>query len=293
MKSNILSLLFIFSSITSIAQEIIPFELKDDNRIYIKASINKSDTLNMVFDLGANITVINKTRMQSKKVNINFDTIVSNVGGNGISNETKSLNNQVSLGKYQRKEMEVLGISYPEEDILDGIIGWNFFENKKVMINYESEELLIYDKLPDFVEKYNKAKLKFINGLPYIQTIIYKGKQKVKVWAMLDTGFNDALKVYNSVVEKNKLLGKYQVIGESTSYGTDGNVAKADWVLISKYEIGGFEIYNMPAHLIKTKVESDIPALLGGNLLKRFHIILDFEKKLVYFKPNTNINSKF
>lgn len=64
-------------------------------------------------------------------------------------------------------------------------------------------------------------------------------------------------------------------------------------VLLPKFEIGGFEIYNMPAYLTKTKFDSSIPALLGGNLLKRFHIVLDFEKEIVYLKPNNNINSKF
>ena len=275
------------------AQEIIPFELGDDNRIYIKGLINKSDTLNFVFDLGADITVINKTRMEAKKVNIKFDTLVLNEGGNGVSEENKSSNNRVTLGRQVYTGKNILGITYPESEKLDGLIAWNFFENKIVEIDFENKELLILDSLPSYYVKYSKTQLKFIGGIPYIKTFLSKGKKKVKFWSMLDTGYNFTLKVYYNTVIENNSLNEYQIIGEASSLGTDVTVAKSDLVLIPKIEIGGFEIYNMPAELVKTKVDSNIPALFGGNLLKRFHIILDFKNKDVYLLPNIMINSQF
>ncbi|EGV42506.1 hypothetical protein BZARG_2205 [Bizionia argentinensis JUB59] len=294
MKQTLI-LLCILSANISNAQETIPFKLGDDNRIYMKGIVNQSDTLDLVFDLGANITVINKTRMKKNNVNIKFDTLVSNSGTNGSSEEEKSFNNQVVLGKQKYKNIDILGISYPEDDLMDGIIGWNFFKDKIVQINYESKELLIYDKLPELSKGYNKCKLKLVDddGLPYVEVIVYKGKKKVKIWAMLDTGYNSELLVYFKEVKKNDLLNKFQVIGEATSYGTDGSISKQDKILLPKFSISGFEIYNMPSYLNKTEFETDIPAILGGNLLKRFHIVLDFEKKLIYLKPNININSRF
>ncbi len=283
----------LFSVLTATCQETIPFQLGDDNRIYIKGKINQSDTLDLVFDLGANITVINKTRMKKKNVNIKFGSIVTNKGGNGTSQEEKSFNNQVTIGNRAYNGNEILGISYPESDILDGIIGWNFFKDKIVKINFESEELTIYDKMPKLSTTYTENKIKFIGGLPYIKTTMYRGKKKVKIWSMLDTGYNSTLKVYYKTAVKNKLMNQYQIIGESTSYGTDGTVAKLDLVLLPKTEIGGFEIYNMRADIATTEVNSKIPALFGGNLLKRFHIVLDFSNKNLYLRPNTFINSKF
>jgi len=293
MKKLLGFLLICTLSNIAFAQEIIPFELGDDNRIYIKGLINQSDTLNLVFDLGANITVINKTKMEAKNVNIKFDTLVLNGGGNGSSEESKSFNNIVTIGRKNYSGKDVLGISYPESEKLDGLIGWDFFGNKIVEIDYESKELLISDNLPDYYVRYSKNKLKFINNLPYIKTIIYKEKKKIKIYSMLDTGYNSTLKVYYNTVIENKLLNEYPIMGESTSTGTDGTIAKSDYVLLPRIEIGGYEIYNMPADLVKTEVNSYIPALFGGNLIKRFHIILDFKNKDVYIKPNTMINSQF
>lgn len=289
----ILCFLFFFSALTTNGQEIIPFQLGEDNRIYIKGQINQSDTLYLVFDLGANITVLNKTKIKSKNVNIKFDSIVTNNGGNGTSQEEKSFNNTVTIAGKNYGETDILGISYPEQDILDGIIGWNFFRNKIVKINFESQEITIYDQMPKLSNSYNKNKIKFIDELPYMRTMVNRGNKKVHIWAMLDTGYNSTIKVYYDVVMKNKLMNQYQIIGESTTHGTDGNISRADWVLFPKFIIGGFEIYNIPSHLIKTEVESEIPALLGGNLLKRFHIVLDFKHKKIYMKPNSLINSSF
>lgn len=286
--------ILLLSTITVVkSQQIIPFTLGDDNRIYIKGAINQSDSLDLVFDLGADITVVNKTSMESKNIIIKFDSIVSNNGGNGSSNEDISFNNQVTVGKQNYRGIRILGISYPTHDTLDGIIGWDFFKDKVIKINYESKELKVYDNLPKLSKGYHKSKIKFINGLPYIEIVVFKGKKKVKFWAMLDTGYNATLKVYYKTVIENKLLNEYQVIGESFSRGTDGTIAKSDLVLVPKLNVGSFVMYNMPADLIKTKVDSPIPALLGGNLLKRFHIVLDFKRGQIFLKPNLNINSKF
>lgn len=292
-KQHIFSLLFVLSTAISNAQEVIPFELGDDNRIYIKGCINQSDTLNLVFDLGANITVVNKTTMEANHVNLTFDTVVINGGSNGASKESKSFNNTVKIGTQTYTSLDVLGISYPEGEKLDGIIGWDFFADKIVEIDFETNELIISNELPSYSEKYSKLTVKFIDNLPYVKTILFKGKKKASVWAMLDTGYNSTLKVSSNTAIKHALSDQYQIIGESTSYGTDGSVAKSDHVLIPRIQIGGVELYNMPADIVKTNVDSNIPALLGGNLLKRFHLILDFKHKRVYLMPNLLINSEF
>lgn len=293
MKQILIIAALAFSNTFLNAQSTIPFELGEDNRIYIKGLFNQSDTLNLVFDLGANITVMNKTRIKEKKVNIKFDSLVSNGGTNGSSQEELSFNNQVTLGNHTYRDIDILGISYSENDVLDGVIGWNFFKEKKIKIDYESNEITVFDHLSEIPNGYRKSKMKFINNVPYIRTEVYKNKKKVKIWAMLDIGYNGSFLVYYQEVAKHHLLNQYPLIGEGISHGTDGRITKSDLVVLPKINLGGFEIYNMPVLLTKTEFESSIPALLGGNLLKRFNFILDFEKNCVYINANENINSEF
>jgi len=83
------------------------------------------------------------------------------------------------------------------------------------------------------------------------------------------------------------------VVGEATTSGTDGDISKSDQVLLPRFEINGFEIYNMPTYLVKTEQKSTKTSLLGGNVLKRFHTVIDFKKSEAYIKPNNLINSQF
>lgn len=51
--------------------------------------------------------------MKAKNVIVKFDTIVSNAGGNGNSDEDMSLKNQVTIGSQNYQGIDILGISYP------------------------------------------------------------------------------------------------------------------------------------------------------------------------------------
>lgn len=288
-----LSILFAFITIITNAQEVIPFTLGEDNRIYIKVSFNGSDSLDFVYDLGANCVVINKSKIEARNIQIKFDSLTENVGSHGISQETMSFKNTVAIGKITQEDVQVVGIDYPKEEKLDGVIGWNFFKDKIMKIDYESNELVLYDNNYLVSESYTKHKIKFVNGVPFIKFTLFEGNKKIKILGMIDTGYNGTISIYYTSVYKNKLKDKYQIIGEATSTGSDGNISKSDLVLPLKVSLGNFEIYNMPIVLETTESVSPYEALLGGEILKRFHIVLDFKKNVIYLKPNSKINSSF
>jgi hypothetical protein len=86
MKNLIPALFLIITSLQLHAQNkpvaTLPFELKSDNRIYIKCRVNQSDTLTFLFDTGAGAMVINESIL-GKKLNLVLDSTANNVGTNG------------------------------------------------------------------------------------------------------------------------------------------------------------------------------------------------------------------
>lgn len=290
---HILNTLILLTIINANCQEVIPFELKEDNRIYIEVSINQSETLKFAFDLGANNIVINETRLARNQVDVKFDSVVLKNGTNGFTRKRISKRNSLRVGKNTYTQIDILGISYPEDDSLDGTIGWNFFHNKIVGLNYESKELTLYDELPKLSETYNKTQVKFINDLPHVETTIHHNSKKVKIWSMLDIGYKGEFLIHHDEVVKNKLIDQFQLIEQATTSATHGNTSKSDRVFLPRLEINGFEIYNIPTYLMKTEQKSPKIAQLGGNLLKRFHTVIDFKKGEAYIKPNNLINSQF
>lgn len=278
---------------TANAQQTIPFELRKDNRIYVNATLNKSKKLTFVLDLGANVTVVNKTRLESNKISLKFNKSVLNKGLNGTLLQEISEGNVVEVGGIRHHDDKVLGISYPKNETFDGIIGWNFFKGKSLKINFENSTIAVFDRLPKMADGYVKSDMKFIEDLPYIKSSIQTKEGTVEAWAMLDTGYNQTLSINYSCSKKYKLIGQFPIIGEATTKGANGNITKSEQVLLPRFRINGFEIYNMPTFITKTKTGSNRPNILGGSLLKRFHIVLDFRNKHVYLMPNIHINSRF
>lgn len=93
--------------------------------------------------------------------------------------------------------------------------------------------------------------------------------------------------VYNNIVAKYGLASKYESIRQAQSEGTDGNIVYSDNVVISRAMLGSNTITDLPAYLNRSPAASQFPSILGGEILKRFHWILNIKRQVVYLKANT------
>ena len=287
MKTLFKLFLLIFCVSISIgnAQDTIPFKLGSDNRIYIKATINNSEPLDFIFDTGANGMVANTSKTDSK-LNLKFDGSTENIGANGTTNQKVSSSNTIRIGKFQRKEEELIGIAYPNSYVFDGVIGYPFFEDYLVEINYELQKLVLHEskKTVNNIDTYEKLKMTMMGEVPFIDFTIYKGDEAVEFPVMIDTGFNGLLIVYHKIVSKYGLANQYETKRNSQSSGTDGTVIKSSQVIIPKVMLGKNTIENLLVNLNLTPASSNFTAILGGTVLKELNWIIDFKSKYVLIK---------
>ena len=223
-------LILVYTS--SFAQDTIPFRIGKNNKIYIKVRINNSDELNFMYDTGADICAIKKSVLD-KIATIKIDGKEENMGIGGTNIVETSSKNEIKINTINKKEQKLLVLDY-EDEFEDGIIGWTYFEDKIVNINYGSRKIIIYDKLPEIPKEYIKLKCKKIDNLYFVQlTLIVKGK-KIKDWYELDTGSDGSLSISNLLGKKRSLFGKMTKIGSSESVGSDNNVIRNDLVLLMR-----------------------------------------------------------
>ncbi|WP_033959113.1 retropepsin-like aspartic protease [Psychroserpens jangbogonensis] len=231
-----LFLIIFYFSITLVeAQDSIPFKLGNDNRIYIKATINDSEPLDFIFDTGANAMVVNTTKTDSK-LNLEFDSSTENTGANGVTNQRVSSSNDLHIGKFERRNEELIAIAYPNSYVFDGVIGYPFFEDYLVEINYELQKLVLHGskKTINSIDKYENVKMTMTGEVPFIDFTIFKDDESVVFPVMIDTGFNGILIVYHKIVSKFELANQYETKRNSQSSGTDGTVIKSNQVIIPK-----------------------------------------------------------
>ncbi|WP_456442359.1 aspartyl protease family protein [Psychroserpens sp.] len=194
------------------AQGTIPFKLGNDYRIYIKATINNSEPLDFIFDTGANAMVANTTKTDSK-LNLEFDGNTENTGANGITNQKVSSSNTIRIGEFERKNEELIGVAYPGSYVFDGVIGYPFFEDYLVEINYELQKLILHqsNKTVDDINSYEKLKMTMTGEVPFIDFSVFKAEEEVEFPVMIDTGFNGTLIVYHKIASKFDLGDQYEI----------------------------------------------------------------------------------
>ena len=275
----------------------LPFELRSDNRIYLKCRVNESDSLVFMFDTGAEPMVINQDIL-GKKTSMNFDGEVTNVGTNGTSKIKKSTNNTFSFGGILTDSISFVAIPYGDVPF-DGVLGSTFMKRYVIEINYQKKKMSFYDpKTYRCNDKtYEKIKIQFYNQLPLAEGFIIVNGRKLKGKYELDTGSDGGLIISTPFTSKYDLIHKFKPVAHSTSLGSDGTKNKAPLVILSEIGIADKHFYAIPATLSTSdagvSAYKRLSGMFGNGFLKRFDMIIDLSHSQIFITPNNLIHTPY
>ena len=155
----------------------IPFQLIN-NLIFIPVNINGVD-LTFLLDSGVNETIL--FSLDQKEVNfnnvekINFSGLGESINIEGL----KSENNIVNIGKDYKDSQHLVFIILNESINfsshvgipVNGIIGYHFFKNHPIEINYTSKKIIIYNNEKTFAQRqkrFSEFPITIEGNKPYI-----------------------------------------------------------------------------------------------------------------------------
>jgi hypothetical protein len=275
----------------------LPFELKDDNRIYIKCSINQTDSLTFVFDMGADVTVINKNIL-GKKIDLILDSEEDNLGANGTSKVKVSTNNKLTFGSIEIDSINLLAIPY-SEDSFDGVFGSNTMKDYIIEIDYDKKDIHFYSpKNYIYNTKYHsRYKLKNIEGVFTTKASVIIKKKKYTGYFEFDTGGDDGLIISSSFEKKHNFEKELKTVAITTMVGSNGIESKSPIVVFPEIKLGKKYFYRSPALISVAEsgilANNDLAGIFGNGFLKRFNMILDIQHKQLFLKPNDLINTPY
>lgn len=183
---------------------------------------------------------------------------------------------------------------------VNGIIGYSFFKDNLVRIDYASKKVIVYknnDTNRKKIEKrFDKTTITIERLKPYLIGIADIDKQKTQVKMLIDTGNSDSVWLFPNLSDDIKVPSKNfdDFLGKGFSGDIEGKRARIDEFSFDKYNFK-FPIVAFPdsssiksVRLVQNRVGS-----VGGGILKRFSVVFDYKNELLYLRKNSSFNEPF
>lgn len=283
---------------------IIPFKLIN-NLVFIPIKVNGVE-LNFLLDSGVEETILFS---MEEKQEVSFNN-VEKIKLRGLGSEeeieglksTKNILETHGLKSNDHMVFIILDQSFNLSSHIgipvNGIIGHKFFRNNYVEVNYQKRKIIVHAKNGKFEEKLNK-KFKMIpitveKAKPYIMTMATVNNQEIPAKLLIDIGNSDAFWVFEN--DKIKLPNKNfpDFLGKGFSGDIEGHRAKIDEFSIDKFDFKK-PIVSFPdsASIRNVKMVPGRIGSVGGEVLKRFTLVLDYKGKKLYLKKNSKYGEPF
>lgn len=278
-----------------------------DNLIIIPIEIN-GVTLSFIFDSGVSRPILFNIIQDTDTLKFkNVEQIhIRGLGDGAAIAALKSSGNTFKVGKAVNLSQDVYIISDPDINFtlrlgiqVHGIIGYDIFKDFIVEMNYGSKFIRLND--PEYFSKDCRKceilPLTLVNNKPYIDVAVEINQKTIPVKLLMDSGGSDALWLF-----ENDSLGlvppdeAYFVdyLGKGLSGSMHGKRSK-----LAKFSLKSFHLTNInvaypdSAAIRFAKTYKERNGSLGGELLKRFNIIMDYKNSKVTFKKNRHYKDPF
>ncbi|MCS6969187.1 MAG: aspartyl protease family protein [Cytophagales bacterium] len=284
----------------------IPFRLAN-NLMIIPLSINGSDTLRFIVDTGVKTPIITSLNVgdslqfaNARKVKIrglgageDLEAILSHGNQFNFTPHLTGYNHDL-LVLLQDVFMLSRKLGMP----INGIIGYDFFKDFVVEIDYEACQLTLHD--PQRYRKKLKGywlPLQVEEGKPYLECYIQQHNSKrVKVRLLVDTGASSAITLNVFSHPDITLPAKYieAYLGQGLSGEIHGKLGRIQALEIGKYVLKEVTAsFPDSASLGIFANNQQRNGQLGAETLKRFHVWIDYGDGKIYLKPNSLYREPF
>lgn len=283
---------------------VIPFKLIN-NLVFIPIKVNGIE-LNFLLDSGVDETIL--FSMDDKK-EVSFKN-VQKIKLRGLGSEEeieglKSTNN--ILETHGLKSINHLVYIILDQGFnlsshigipVNGIIGYKFFKNNIVEINYQKKKIFVHRNNEvvrnNLDKKFKTIPVTIERSKPYLIATANVDEENIPAKLLVDIGNSDSFWVFEN--NKIKLPKKNfpDFLGKGFSGDIEGHRAK-----ISNFSIADFKFKNPivsfpdSSSIKNVKMVANRIGSVGGEVLKRFTIVMDYADKKMYLKKNNKFNEPF
>lgn len=278
----------------------VPMELLTGGVIILQAQFaNKPDTLNFILDTGSGGISLDSTTCRY----FALTPTPSNRTIRGIAGvrQVSFLNHQQL--KLPRLTIDSLNFHVNDYSLLtsvygvriDGIIGYSVLSRYILKVNYDSA----------YVEFWTRGTLRYPRGgfllRPLISTLPVtiarvKDVEDYTTRFLFDMGAGLNMMLSSDFVKDSALLSRKRRLFTKQAEGLGGKV-DMQMTVIREVKLGPYKFRSVPIYIFDDEYNITsypyLGGIIGNDLLRRFNIILNYEKRDFYLMPNSHFNDPF
>lgn len=284
---------------------VIPFKLLN-NLIFVPLEINGVE-VTFLLDTGVNETIL--FSLDNKEINFN-DTEKIKFSGLGESKDIEGLksgNNIVKIGKNFKDENHTIFIILDESINfsshigipVNGILGYQFFKNHPVKVDYISQKITVYNDEKSAVsarKRFEEFPISLEGNKPYMEAGVEMTNTKVNSKMLIDLGNSDAIWLFPKLIKD--FVYNRPNIDDYLGQGFNGDIF-GKRSRIHRFHIGDYAFEKpltaMPDEysIQSLKIVPDRKGSIGSDILRRFTVIFDYPANKIYFRKNTHFSDPF
>lgn len=279
----------------SFATSVIPFRFTDSNNISVPVLLNQKHELNLMFHSAiGEISLTTEALAKVSDLKIADSVEVQSWGGNSTSQF--STGNQLKIGDlyFENQTVFIDEFSGPGTD---GKFGPELFAGKLIEVDFDNRRLVLHSSLPSRITQensiYKKIDYTEERGCMYLTGELTIKGNKLAHSFMMHTGFGGTLLLDDQFVSENQLQSSLETISERELKDSFGNIIKTKKVLLPAFELGGTKFNDLAIELFDGAIGRQKVSVMGGEILKRFNMIIDASNRCIYVTPNEFTGTAF
>ena len=276
----------------------IPLEI-DNNIILMRLRVNNSKPLKFIFDTGASISVISSKGAADLGLKTQGRFRGDATGGKIEGSAIKRVVLSVQGAQVSDQTIAAIPFPTPPGFEFDGIIGYDFISQFVVEIDYPQKIMNLYSpQTYHYSGAGTSIPLLLVGRKTPMATleISLDGRATITANLEVDTGADNTFLLNSPFVKRHKFVERMENTTQESRNGAGGEQR----VIVGRVKavrLGPFILNNPPIFLsLDTEgsgASEENDGVIGGEIFRRFKLILDYSRKQMILEPNKNFNDPY
>lgn len=277
-----------------------PFRMLTGGIIVIKAKVsNYNDSLTFIFDTGSGGISLDSTTVEK----LGIPTTASEKTIRGIAGIRKvhfAYDHTLHLPglsvdslNFHINDYDLLTSVYGEK--IDGIIGYSFISRYILKVNYDSMQIAVYTKGTIKYPRGGFLMKPILANIP-ITSATVREENEIDARFYFDTGAGMCILLSSEFVEDSVALRPKTKWYASQAEGLGGKAPMRQGV-VKQVRVGPYKFRNVPAYIFEDEYNITsypyLGGLIGNDLLRRFNLVINYEKRDIHLLPNSHFREQF